>query len=189
MKRFGAQHIAMALCFLAVCGYALAANRELVSDSAGRSYYDAAPRLRDADTLVVRGVPLRIFGIDAPDARAGAIAQAATDYLAQMLITQGGVICSAAQIKRLTGDKACNKAIKSYDRIISVCRFNATQTSVGATLVAYGYAVDYAVFSNGIYVADMQRAARERRGLWRASFSDMQALAARRARLPFKCRA
>ena len=187
MKRYSAQHLVLTVCFLAVCGYAFAANQDALSDYSAKSYYDTAPRLRDADTLVVGGVPVRLFGIDAPDANAQ-LAQAATDYLAQMLITQGGVTCSAAKIDSLTDGQACSKAARSYDRITSLCRFNATQTSVGATLVAHGYAVDYRLFSNGIYAPDMVLAARGRRGLWRSNFSDMQALAVRRSELPIRCR-
>lgn len=189
MKPLRLQTFLMATAFIGVAAFALADRGSALASLANQSLRDTAPEIRDGNTIVVRETAVRIFGIDAPDDADQSLSKAATRYLTQMIITQGGVTCSGAPIDRLTGGKACTKASTSYDRIVMVCRFNASQTSVGATLVAHGYAVDYPLFSGGIYKNAMQSAATKRRGLWRDRYADMAALANQRSKLPTRCKA
>ena len=189
MKPLRLQTFLMATAFIGVAAFALADRGSALASLANQTLRDTAPDIRDGDTIVVRGTAVRIFGIDAPDDADQSLSKAATRYLTQMIITQGGVTCSGAPIERLTGGKACTKASTSYDRINMACRFNASQTSVGATLVAHGYAVDYPLFSGGIYKTAMQSAASKRHGLWRDRYADMATLANQRSKLPTRCKA
>lgn len=179
----------MALAFIGVAGFALAESGSALSLIANQTFRDTSPLIRDGDTIVVRGTPVRLFGIDAPDDLNQSLSSAATKYLAAMIVNQGGVSCSGALIERVTDGKACAKPLRSYDRFNMICRFNASQTSVGATLVAHGYAVDYRLFSGGLYQSLMRIAAAERRGLWRDRYADMATLANQRSKLPTRCKA
>lgn len=66
-------------------------------------------------------------------------------------------------------------------------RVPANGASVGATMVAQGYAVDYRVFSGGAYVERMQKAAAQRVGLWGVDYEGMRQLAVQRAQMPKGC--
>ena len=187
MKSPKIQTLLISLAFAGVAGFALVDSGSALTSLANKTYRDTAPIIRDGDTLIVRGTPVRLFGIDAPDDLDQSLSGAATKYLAAMIVNQGGVSCSGALIERVTGGKACAKPLRSYDRFNMICRFNASQTSVGATLVAHGYAVDYRLFSGGLYQSLMQNAAAQRRGLWRDRYDEMRTLANRRSTLPARC--
>jgi micrococcal nuclease len=186
MKTIPLQTLLIGIAFVGVAAFALADRSSALTSLANLSYRDTTPIIRDADTIIVRGTPVRLFGIDAPDDDQS-LSDAATKYIGQMIISQGGVTCSGALIERVTGGKACAKPARSYDRINMICRFNASQTSVGATLVAHGYAVDYRLFSGGLYQTLMKGAAAQRRGLWRDRYDDMRVLANHRSTLPARC--
>jgi endonuclease YncB( thermonuclease family) len=81
----------------------------------------------------------------------------------------------------------CRTDPKSYGRLNLACRFPTNKASVGATMVAQGYAVDYRMFSGGAYVDLMQKAAARRAGLWGVDYEAMRQLAVRRAQVPQGC--
>ena len=87
----------------------------------------------------------------------------------------------------LRREKQCRTDPRSYDRLNLACRFPANKASVGATMVAQGYAVDYRLFSGGAYVDLMQKAAAERTGLWGVDYEGMRQLAIQRATVPPGC--
>lgn len=90
--------------------------------------------MRDADTIVVDGTPVRFQGVDAPElkTRAGKDAKRWTvNYLRGKKVT-----CD------LTGER-------SYDRYIGVCYANGHD--IGAAVIAAGHALDCARYSGGRY--------------------------------------
>jgi len=92
-------------------------------------------RVRDADTVVVKGVPIRLNGVDAPEngTRAGNEATAA--------------------MKRYLRGKTLNcelNGVRSYDRWVGVC-FTVEGDDIGAVMVANGYALDCRRYSGGRY--------------------------------------
>lgn len=94
----------------------------------------AGLQVRDADTIVVDGTPVRLDGVDAPElkTRAGKDAKRwLVGYLRDKNVT-----CD------LTGKK-------TYDRWVGVCY--ADGVDVGAAVIAAGFALDCAKFSGGRY--------------------------------------
>ncbi|MEP3848021.1 MAG: thermonuclease family protein [Paracoccaceae bacterium] len=92
-------------------------------------------KVRDADTVVVAGVPIRLNGVDAPEngTRAG---NEATTAMKRFL--RGKTLrCE------LNGDR-------TYDRWVGVC-FTDAGYDVGAVMIANGYALDCRRFSGGRY--------------------------------------
>lgn len=90
--------------------------------------------VRDGDTIVVDGTPVRLNGIDAPElgTRSG---QQARRWMVNYLRGKS-VEC------RLNGER-------SYDRYIGVCY--ADGTDIGAALIAAGHALDCGRYSGGRY--------------------------------------
>ncbi|MEQ5872598.1 thermonuclease family protein [Sagittula sp. NFXS13] len=90
--------------------------------------------VRDADTIVVDGTPVRLNGVDAPElkTRAGQNAKRwLVGYLRGRTIT-----CD------LNGDR-------SYDRWVGVCY--ADGQDIGAAVIAAGHALDCQRYSGGRY--------------------------------------
>ena len=88
-------------------------------------------KVRDADTVVVSGVPIRLNGVDAPEngTRAGNEATAAMKrYLRGKTLT-----CE------LNGER-------TYDRWVGVC-FTEEGQDIGAFMIENGYALDCRKFS------------------------------------------
>lgn len=91
-------------------------------------------QVRDADTIVVNGTPVRLNGVDAPElgTRAG---QNARRWMVNFL--RGKAIeC------QLNGDR-------TYDRFVGVCF--ADGQDIGAAVIAAGHALDCARYSGGRY--------------------------------------
>ena len=94
----------------------------------------AQVHVRDADTIVVDGTPVRLNGIDAPELRTRSGQNAKrwmTNYLRGKAIN-----CD------LTGKR-------SYDRWIGTCY--AGGDDIGAAVVAAGHALDCRRYSGGLY--------------------------------------
>jgi endonuclease YncB( thermonuclease family) len=132
----------------------------LLTAPAGAQVFSGPARVVDGDTLVVSGVKVRLFGMDAPEARqqcqtaAGqpwACGTAATARLRQL--ASGQVSCRALDTDR-------------YGRTVARCR--ALGRDLAADMVAEGVAFAYARYSQD-YVALEAQARRERRGLWAGS--------------------
>lgn len=105
--------------------------------------------IRDADTIVVKGVPVRLNGIDAPEnsTRAG---REATTFMKRLL--RGETVAC-----RLNGDR-------THDRWVGVCyiQMQGQWTDIGAILIANGYALDCRRYSGGRYRSLEPRGARQR---------------------------
>lgn len=92
-------------------------------------------KVRDADTIVVRGVPIRLNGVDAPEngTRAGNEATAAM----KRYVRGKNVTCE------LNGER-------TYDRWVGVC-YTDEGHDIGAVMIANGYALDCRRYSGGRY--------------------------------------
>ena len=103
--------------------------------SAAQTVSGKVTKVRDADTVVVQGVPIRLNGVDAPEngTRAGNEATAA--------------------MKRYLRGKTLNCELngdRTYDRWVGVC-FTDEGHDIGAVMVASGYALDCRRYSGGRY--------------------------------------
>lgn len=102
-------------------------------------------QIRDADTIVVSGTPVRLQGVDAPElgTRSG---QDAKRWMVGFLRGKR-IECD------LTGEK-------TYDRYVGVCY--ADGADIGAAVIAAGYALDCSRYSGGRYRNLETSAARSR---------------------------
>lgn len=117
----------------------------------------------DGDTLRLDGQRIRLWGIDAPEARqvctdasnrAWACGAAATSAL-QRMIAEGMVECHPRDRDR-------------YSRIVADC--SVGRKDLGSRMVALGLAVDYTRYSGGAYAHQQEAAKAERLGLWSGTF-------------------
>lgn len=105
----------------------------------------AQVQVRDADTIVVDGTPVRLNGVDAPELGTGA-GRDARHFMVNFL--QGkSVECE------LNGDR-------TYDRWVGVCF--ADGEDIGAAVIAAGHALDCRRYSGGRYAALETAAAKSR---------------------------
>jgi endonuclease YncB( thermonuclease family) len=110
----------------------LAGTPAFARDVAGWAY------VRDGDTIVVSGTPVRLNGIDAPEASNRYGRQAKT-FMERLL--KGRVVSC-----ELNGER-------SYDRWIGVCYIDhdVGVLDIGMLLIANGHALDCARYSGGRY--------------------------------------
>ncbi len=95
----------------------------------------AGVHVRDGDTIVVGGRPVRLQGVDAPELKTRA-GKEARRWMVKFL--SGKVVeCS------LNGER-------SYDRYIGVCYTEGQD--IGAALIAAGHALDCRRYSGGRYL-------------------------------------
>jgi endonuclease YncB( thermonuclease family) len=128
-------------------------------------------RIIDGDSLVVAGVEIRLYGIDAPEYRQYCFRRGrpwrcgveATRAL-RALIAGRPVACRAREQDR-------------YGRTVAACA--AGGVDLGAAMVASGHAVAY-----GAYDAEERSAREARRGIWSSSFDRPAAWRARHPRGP-----
>lgn len=102
-------------------------------------------QVRDADTIVVDGTPVRLQGVDAPELGTTSGRNARrwmVNYLSEKIIE-----CE------LTGER-------TYDRYVGVCYANGED--IGAAVIAAGHALDCARYSGGRYRSLETPAARSR---------------------------
>jgi endonuclease YncB( thermonuclease family) len=94
--------------------------------------------VRDVDTIVVAGTPVRLNGVDGPETsnRAGREARAFMDRL-----VRGRTVACV-----LNGDR-------TYDRWVGTCFIDVdgAQVDVGAIVIANGHALDCRRYSGGRY--------------------------------------
>ncbi|KIC44992.1 nuclease [Ruegeria sp. ANG-S4] len=111
----------------------------------------AQVHVRDADTIVVDGTPVRLNGVDAPElgTRSG---QNAKRWMVNFLRDKS-VDC------KLNGER-------TYDRWVGTCLANGQD--IGAAVIAAGHALDCARYSGGRYKKYETPAAKSR--LKRASY-------------------
>ena len=112
----------------------------------------------DGDTLRIGAVRIRLFGVDAPEARQTCDSGA-----------KGAWACGAAataRLRALIGDRpvACQPRDRDrYGRLVATCRVG--RLDLGGRLVAEGLARAYTRFGDD-YAATERRAKTERIGLW-----------------------
>lgn len=98
------------------------------------SVFSASLRVRDADTIIVDGTPVRLNGVDAPELKTSAGKDAkrwVVNYLRGKSIT-----C------KLNGER-------TYDRWVGICF--ADGEDIGAAVIAAGHALDCRRYSGGRY--------------------------------------
>jgi endonuclease YncB( thermonuclease family) len=160
LLRTWTRHVRMApIAIGAIAGLAAAGllheRRPIRIEGAGK--IAGLARVIDGDSLVVAGVEIRLYGIDAPEYR--------------QLCLRGGQpwpcgLHALLALRAMTGSRRVEclpREIDRYDRTIAVC--SAGGVELNAAMVAAGNAVAY-----GAYETE-ERAAREaRRGIWSSSF-------------------
>ncbi len=108
-------------------------------------------QVRDADTIVVNGTPIRLQGVDAPEL-GNAAGRDARRWMV-MFLDGKNIEC------QLNGER-------TYDRYVGVCF--ADGQDIGAAVIAAGHALDCARYSDGRY-RHLETAAAQSR-LRRASY-------------------
>jgi endonuclease YncB( thermonuclease family) len=117
------------------------------------SRFAAAQTVTDGDTISLNGVPIRLFGIDAPEMKQDCpdgwpAGRLAATHL-QSLMYGRHVTCERRDTDR-------------YGRTVAVCR--AGGEDLGALMVRQGYAWAFVRYSSD-YVGDETRAKAERAGV------------------------
>ena len=182
------QRWTMGATFLIVASYAISQNTQSLVEVSKTRLSSPAPRIIDGDTIDFPNGRVRVVGIDAPDDDLPRLKAMSSEALRQLSARDGGLDCSVSMFDyALRRENQCRTDPKSYGRLNLSCRFPANRASVGATMVAQGYAVDYRVFSGGAYVDLMRQAAAQRAGLWGVDYDGMRQLAIRRAQVPQGC--
>lgn len=192
MKLFGGvppfQRWMMGATFLVVAVYSISQNKASLVEASQAKLSSPSPRIIDGDTVDFPNGRVRVVGIDAPDDDRPQLKALATEALQRLAARDGGLLCSASLFDyALRREDQCRTTAKSYGRLNLSCRFPSNKASVGATMVAQGYAVDYRVYSGGAYVDLMRKAAAQRAGLWGVDYEGMRQLAVQRAQVPEGC--
>ncbi|MGI3212635.1 thermonuclease family protein [Roseovarius tibetensis] len=119
----------LAICVIATCVISAAAEAREVTGTA---------RVRDADTVVVAGTPVRLEGVDAPETSNG-YGRDAKKFMKRLLRGRT-VICD------LTGDR-------TYDRWVGTCFIDddGQLVDIGAIVISNGHALDCRRYSGGRY--------------------------------------
>ena len=178
----------MGITFVIVAVYSIGQNKEAMVEASRTRLTSPQPRIIDGDTVDFPSGRVRIVGIDAPDEDLPQLKAISSEALRNLAKRDGGMDCSMSMFDyALRRENRCRTDTKSYGRLNLACRFPANKASVGATMVAQGYAVDYRVYSGGAYVDLMQKAAARRAGLWGVDYERMRQLAVRRAQVPQGC--
>lgn len=178
----------MGATFVIVAVYSIQQNKESIVEASQTRITSSSPRIIDGDTVDFTNGRVRIVGIDAPDDDLSVLKRMSSDALRGLSARDGGLDCSVSMFDyALRREDQCRTNAKSFGRLNLACRFPANGASVGATMVAQGYAVDYRVYSGGAYVDLMRKAAAQRLGLWGVDYEGMRQLAIRQAQVPKGC--
>jgi endonuclease YncB( thermonuclease family) len=116
----------------------------------------------DGDTIEVRGVRIRLAGVDAPESDQTCSRGNGTTYRCGQ--------ASALFLDRMLEGRtvSCRGRGVSYDRIVAECDVGGIDVS--SAMVAAGWAVDYPRYSRGRYAADEAGARGRRDGVWQGDF-------------------
>jgi endonuclease YncB( thermonuclease family) len=131
-----------------------------------------APSVIDGDTLAFGPMRVRLFGIDAPEARQ-ACQYDGRQYACGQLAT--------AELQRLVEGAAltCQPvALDQFRRIVARCS-RQDGLDVAEELVARGWALAFRRFSDA-YVPAEERARLQRRGIWAGEFMEPESFRSRR---------
>ena len=133
--------------------------------SAGSARIEGTASVTDGDTLMVRGVRIRLYGIDAPerdqtcrreDGRSWSCGPEATAEL-RRLVSGEKISCEVQDRDR-------------YGRSVSMCRVGGTD--IGSEMVRAGLALAYRQYSRH-YVGDEAYAERRKVGVWAGTFDPL----------------
>lgn len=122
-------------------------------------------KIIDGDSLEVAGERIRLFGIDAPEARQQCRDANGQDYACGRDATR---ILTA-----LIGGRPVSCQLVTHDqyaRDVATCEANGAD--LGEAMVRAGYALDYARHSRGRYAAAERDARAAKRGIWQGEFED-----------------
>ena len=122
-------------------------------------------KIIDGDSLEVAGERIRLFGIDAPEARQQCRDAQGADYACGR---------DAARIlTALIGGRPVSCTLVTHDRYArDVATCEAKGHDLGEAMVRAGYARDYARHSKGRYAAAERDARAARRGIWAGESDD-----------------
>lgn len=115
----------------------------------------------DADTIKIGGIPVRLYGIDAPESR-------------QTCEQDGNTYACGKQATKALADLIAGEQVQcdilgrdAFGRALGVC--SVADTELNATMVSHGWALAFVKFS-GRYVANQKAAESAKAGLWAGSF-------------------
>ncbi|MBO6789553.1 MAG: thermonuclease family protein [Dinoroseobacter sp.] len=110
----------------------------VLSAPAGARDIRGTASVRDADTIVVAGTPVRLNGVDAPEL-SNQYGRDASNFMNRLLRGRT-VVC------RLNGDR-------THDRWVGTCYIDleGQTTDIGAIIIANGHALDCRRYSGGRY--------------------------------------
>lgn len=122
------------------------------------------PTVTDGDTLVIGGVKVRLFGIDAPESsqtctRAGKVYGCGRE-----------AAFALADLVRNKTDTCARKDTDRYGRMVGVCRVGGTE--VNRALVQQGWALPYLQYGGGIYSGAAGQAKSAGKGLYAGTFQN-----------------
>jgi endonuclease YncB( thermonuclease family) len=120
-------------------------------------------RARDGDSIVVAGVPVRVWGIDAPEWRQRCRTASGRGYPC-------GRVAFRALARRLRAAPVhCVPQLRDkFERVVAVCYQG--QDDIARWLVREGLALDWPRYSGGAYRGAEREARDTARGLWRGGF-------------------
>lgn len=120
----------------------------------------------DGDTISIGDQRIRLFGIDAPEAQQTCVDGKGQDYpcgrSAALALNE---FLSAARPTRCD-----RKGIDRYGRIVASC-YRASGEDIASWLVRSGFALDWQLYSHGLYAKEQQSARTNRAGLWQGQFT------------------
>jgi endonuclease YncB( thermonuclease family) len=135
----------------------IAASTPAHGDITGRA------RVLDGDSLVIAGVPIRVWGIDAPEWRQRCDSGFGRRYAC-------GRLAFRALAARLRAARIhCVPRLRDkFERLVATC-YQGKQ-DIARWLVSEGLALDWPRYSGGAYRDAEQEARSAARGLWRGGF-------------------
>lgn len=128
----------------------------------GPSSVTGIPTVTDGDTLQIRGVKVRLYGVDAPESsqtcvRAGKVYGCGREaaFALANFVQNKTVTCTRRDTDR-------------YGRLVGVCRVGSTE--VNRWLVEQGWALPYLAYGGRVYQQAERSAQAARRGLHAGTF-------------------
>ena len=120
-------------------------------------------RVVDGDTLVLAGVRVRLWGVDAPERDQSCADAQGAEYPC-------GRRASRA-LEALVAGREATCEPRDHDRYgRTVARCSVDGRDLGRQLVRSGFALDYTRYSHAAYLPDELRARRDKAGVWQGDF-------------------
>ena len=118
--------------------------------------------IKDADTILVNRIEVRLYGIDAPESNQSCKNKRGRSYACGKAATK--VLTKLLRNKQV---KCAIKGKDKYQRVLGICRRGAI--NVNQYLVAQGWAIAYLRYDDR-YIDAQTMAKRQRVGLWQGEF-------------------